>query len=282
MLSPFGPRQIDLGNPVADHPLNRNRVMWLYGLSNTSGGTRWFDLLGAFTGTLTNGPTWVPTGRGDSGVQFDGVNDYVGCGQAGATALTALTVTCWFRPGTLAHDVLVTRYDTNTNNRSWQLATRNPGGTTIECSVTPNGNGAGIVTVNGATSLVVGQWYRGGFTYSASSYVRVWLNGVQDGQSTTSIPAAAFSTAVPTQVGARESGAGAPFTGQMSDVSIWSRPLSASEMWLDYLWSRQGYPAGGPLRRRTPVVYSFGPVPVGAGGWGPLVGGYRNQRVVRG
>lgn len=76
-----GPRLIDLGDPVADHPLNYGLVAWWLGLPNTSGGGTLFDLVRqpGYDGTLTNGPTRTPDPSGFGGVAVtSGSSQYVG------------------------------------------------------------------------------------------------------------------------------------------------------------------------------------------------------------
>lgn len=74
-----GPRPIDLGNPVADHPLNAGLAAWWLPLPNNQGGVTLWDIVRGHNGTLTNGPIW---GSGLSrlpgqAVQCDGVDDYI-------------------------------------------------------------------------------------------------------------------------------------------------------------------------------------------------------------
>lgn len=49
---------LDLGNPVANHPLNDGLIGWWLGLQNNSGGSTLFDLAGRSPGTLTSGCSW--------------------------------------------------------------------------------------------------------------------------------------------------------------------------------------------------------------------------------
>lgn len=278
MLSPFGPRQIDLGNPVAGHPLNYGRVLWLYGLSNNSGGRTWFDLRGAYPGTLTNGPTWEATGRGDAGLLCSAAAAAgAGSGAAlpSAFALPAtgdFTAAAWFRTSTAAEQVILSNNNGQSGRFDFKAASLSSG--TYRLFVFLN-SGASL-TLFGATATNDGLWHRGALTRAANTWT-LYLDGRADGTTTNG---GSVNTTTAFRVGLRpmtQQG----LTGAVADVGVWTRALSADEVWSDYVWSRGGYRSGGPLRRTTPVVYSFGPPPVVTGGWGPLVGGYRNQRVVR-
>jgi len=63
--------------------------------SYVSGSTTWFDLVGTNNGTLTNGPTFN-TGSGGS-IVFDGVDDYVNCGNPTVLQLNQGTISSWVR-----------------------------------------------------------------------------------------------------------------------------------------------------------------------------------------
>tara|TARA_R110000868_G_scaffold162019_1_gene392997 strand:- start:193 stop:882 length:690 start_codon:yes stop_codon:yes gene_type:complete len=59
-------------------------------------GTVWSDLSGnANTGTLTNGPTFDSSNNGS--INFDGVDDYIDCGDYEMDGLTGLAVEAWFK-----------------------------------------------------------------------------------------------------------------------------------------------------------------------------------------
>jgi hypothetical protein len=59
-------------------------------------GTAWTDLtVNGNNGTLTNGPTYSAADGGQ--IVFDGVNDFVGCGNAAGLQLSVLTLEIWFR-----------------------------------------------------------------------------------------------------------------------------------------------------------------------------------------
>ena len=82
------------GAPVVDSSLQ----LWLDAGQTTSypgTGTTWTDLSGNNnTGTLTNGPTYSSANGGS--LSFDGVDDYVDCGNAASLSFTNnLTVSIW-------------------------------------------------------------------------------------------------------------------------------------------------------------------------------------------
>jgi hypothetical protein len=58
-------------------------------------GTTWSDLIGGNDGTLTNGPTYNSANGGS--IVFDGVNDYVNCGDVLDMGTNSVTVICWVK-----------------------------------------------------------------------------------------------------------------------------------------------------------------------------------------
>lgn len=92
-------RHIDLGNPVADHPLNNGLVAWWLPLPNNQGGSRLFDLRGANPGTLVNGPTWAADPNGFGAVRCTGTTQRVVTAATSALfpSATTATVAVWHR-----------------------------------------------------------------------------------------------------------------------------------------------------------------------------------------
>ena len=77
---------VDLGNPVADHPLNYGLVAWWQPLPGSAVGTTVRDLKGLYPATLTNFPSSPTATSGFGGgpapqtyptIAFDGSDDYM-------------------------------------------------------------------------------------------------------------------------------------------------------------------------------------------------------------
>lgn len=248
----IGPQLIDLGNPVSDHPLNRDRVLWLYGLPNNSGGSRWFDLTkNRNDGTLVNGPTWKATGRGDSGLTFDGADDYVSVADTTSLRPSAFTLAAWVLPTampTAPTHIAIAAKTRSLGSPSWgiELWAGQWNGfvfdaTTYRDRQTP------------AATAAVNQWYRLAMTWDGSTGINVYLNGALANGATggTASGAPNYDSAA-FRVGDRNDLN--TITGQVADVSVWSRDLSAAEMFTDYDLSQRGYP--GVLRQYTPRAWA--------------------------
>ena len=89
-------------------------------------GTTWRDLSGNNNnGTLTNGPTYTGVSK-DAAIVFDGVDDYVDCGNNSTVNLnSSFTINCWVKISPTAPSSsgkgIVGKYTGNTANRSYLL-----------------------------------------------------------------------------------------------------------------------------------------------------------------
>jgi len=83
------------------HVVTDGLVLWLDAANPRSypgSGTAWRDLSGlGNNGTLTNGPTFSSANYGS--IAFDGVDDYVNCGNIGDYTTRTYTLSAWFYPG---------------------------------------------------------------------------------------------------------------------------------------------------------------------------------------
>ena len=216
------------------HPLNRGRVSWWLTLPHLSGTGRWFDIVGNNHGTLTsmananNGwrPTYRPGGWG--AVQFDGSAAYVA---SSTTYAGNFTLAAWFRASVV--------------NGSYQclMGKGGPSGL-MEGKLYLWSNNALCVYTGSASALVgntvitAGVWHRVYAVVSGGSSCFMYLDGRLDVAGSVSSGSSPYSF----QIGKDPAGADQYFGGQVDDVSIWSRALSAAEVKADYDLSRRGYP----------------------------------------
>jgi hypothetical protein len=249
-LSP-GPQLIDPGNPVKlAHPLNRGLVAWWYGLPNNGGGTRWFDLLGRYPATLTNGPVWSGQQQYGGALKFDGTNDYAEV--SGSTDLvynTGMSVACWVSTGSFAQFLsFVTKGAEGNASLCYDLSCANTG-SDFNFSIGNPVTRCSTSTNNYST----GRWYRLLGVYDGNGSV-LYIDGVS--KATATPGAVTMSTAKPIRFGGTPDDARWYANAHVADVSLWSRALSASEAAADYVEGRAGNP--NRLRRHTPRTRVFG------------------------
>lgn len=252
---------IDLGNPVADHPLNRGLVAWWLPLPNNSGGGTLFDLKKRYHGTLgasTASPAW----RGDN-LLFDGSNDTLALPNFSSEFSDEATVTFWMRR-TLASPA------GDPDSGFVTLDSAGAGGSTHY----PYSDGAGYISifrssrVNGITlssSVNRTLWHQFAVTSKNGGSYLVYQNGQQVASTSGAavvLPSAPFFGVAPA--------VSVYFGGQIRSAKLHNRELSASEVFADYRESALGWP--DTLRRFSRRAYLFG-----SGGAAPPAGNRRRR-----
>jgi hypothetical protein len=186
-------------------------------------GTTWVDLSkSGINGTLTNGPTFN-SGNGGS-IVFDGTNDYTQTNYN--PALTDFTVQVWFKTPDSTNGASARILDKNFSNGFYlgknYLGTANSWGCGIRETTAPYGR---------YITLTDGQWnfiasIRSGTTNT------IYGNGITNTTSGT-----VSSTALSTdnmRIGMEFNTISAPFKGNIAQVSIYNRALTATEVLQNY------------------------------------------------
>jgi len=187
-------------------------------------GTTWSDLSGnSNNGTLTNGPTFNSNNLGS--IVFDGVDDYVGCGNNSSINLTSyITLSTWTKKsyGSSASVAIDKGRD---NYGAWSLLfdvvankvefhCRISGTNSSVTSNTSYGNNiwTNITTVFTGTNLLI------------------YINGILD--NTTNISGTIGTNVIDFSIGKANDGFN--WSGQVANVFIYNRSLSATEILQNY------------------------------------------------
>lgn len=232
------------------HPLVHGLVSWWLAVPQWYGGNKLYDLCGLNPGTLTGmtstggwRPSVRPGGYGD--LLFDGSDDYVDCGSPVALNQTGqMTACCWFKVVTsTSNRALLVNCNAAGAASNWAFTSSFGGNNKIQFW-----NNATGPLVTGATTLTAGQWYFGAAVRAGSPgswTLNLYLNGVSDGSATTSTPPSGGT--YPVSIG-RFGGFGGYYqSGSIDGPMLYSRALSAAEVFALYNEGRRGYP--GLLRR---------------------------------
>jgi hypothetical protein len=224
-------------------------------------------------GTLTNmdpASDWVVSG-GKLALDFDGANDYIIGNQVFAGAFVSVSIWAFFRSNPANYPMLFQLRNSASGNavNSYQFLHR------------PNGDGYGggsgsrlVWVANGATGvavfpsvgLVSNEWAHYGLTYNGET-LRIYKNGIE--------VASAAQTAVPSGINQFNLGNNLAntgdgyFDGQLDDVRIYNRALTAGEV--RQLW--QTGRGNMPLRRRRRYAQQAGFKPYWARRQSQLIGG---------
>jgi hypothetical protein len=186
-------------------------------------------------GTLINGPTWV-NGRCNKALSFDGVDDYVSCGNGASLNVTSsITVAAWVKFNALPSGLVVFASKDEgpgAQNHKWIFGyAQNYAGISNALAFHTMDPTSGVLAWHKSSvfSPAIGQWYHVAIVKSDASYT-FYIDGANHGGDNTTygIP----SVSAPVEIGRAEGGF--YFNGSMDEVKIYGRALSAAEIWAQY------------------------------------------------
>ena len=245
---------IDLSNPLADHPLTKGLVGCWIALPQLAKGSIWYDLSGYNNhGTLTNmdpSTDWVYDGE-RWGLDFDGIDDYVTAAALDSPFLGPITILTW---------VHIDTDDGNSRHFCGKHlsngATNNPFDFRTNYDIPPK---LALVRANSdyrvyyGPSTLVGEWALYGVVSDRIQDLPTFY--VNTTPTTGSLYGTHTGTGYPTgvnaniRIGIRDDNA-TKMDGQIAALAIWNRLFSAEEVTQFYDESRRGYP--NMLRRLQP------------------------------
>jgi len=216
----------DKGNSSASQPQGTGRLdsglAGYWKLDENTGTSASDASTNGNTGTLTNGPTWT-TGQIGSAVDFDGVDDYVtAAGSTSSANITGpLTVSAWIKPGTNSGNQYIVGKWNGATLLNYLLRV-NTSGTTVTFFVGDGNvdNGASGTVSVGAWSHVVGLW--------DGVDTKIYINGVFVAKAATPLPPDASGTSL--FFGQGSGSGGGPYNGDLDEVRVYNRALSADEV----------------------------------------------------
>jgi len=194
-------------------------------VSYPGSGTTWTDLSGnGNNGTLTNGPTF-DSGNGGS-IVFDGGDDYVNCGDPGASNIgTNGSVCVWVNPSDLVDDRYI-----------WSKNATGGGTTYVTARLASSGKVAYALygswgwssTIYTSSVLVVGTWTHLAFTWETNK-ISLYRDGSL--QNTTS-PSGTWGGGGTNSLwfGSSESNQPGDWNGKIAISRVYDRALSAKEV----------------------------------------------------
>lgn len=241
---------IDLACPLdTEHPLAQGLVACWMVLPGWDGGRFWYDLAGNNVGTLTNMTTsasgWRGTTRpgGFGHVAFDGTDDYVSIAAAPAIQpVTAITLCQWIKTSGTG-SVSLEKSNNPGSDDSYQFYVPS----TVRLTV------AGA-SVSSATAVTDNRWHHLCGTYNGST-MAIYIDGNQEASA--SLTGNITYSSQPLWIG-QNNPASRQVNGSIDDTRIYSRALSAAEVWALYRTPVLGYPelrhAHAPLAGASSAV----------------------------
>jgi predicted outer membrane repeat protein len=224
----YGPRIVSNGLVLCLDAANKN--------SYRGTGTTWTDLSGNNnTGTLTNGPTFSAGNMGS--ILFDGTNDYVDTVNTGTTfqfANVTFTVSLWIKTTSSTGGIIISKGAT-ASTAGWLFQFDSSGtvsGTTKGSDGINTYNRSSTATVNNNTWRNIVSVYTTNTTTLGSNTTSIYIDGVLS-NGTGTLGGAVYATTTDTiQIGRRPTGA--YWSGSVSNIQIYNRALSATEILQNY------------------------------------------------
>jgi hypothetical protein len=180
-------------------------------------GSTWYDRSGNVNnGTLVNGPSFSSTNRGS--LLFNGTNNYVDIGVKPSLLPQALTVSVWFKIGSsLAFSIIV-----RSRTYGWGISVA---GTTLSSMLYTSLSNQ--INSTGST-ISLNVYNHVSITYTNSTFC-MYLNGVQV-YTTTSPTNSIYYVNGYIAIGRDADASASYFTGNIANVQIYNRALSATEV----------------------------------------------------
>ncbi len=204
--------------------------------SFVSGSTSWSDLSGnRNTGTLTNGPTYNSANGGS--IVFDGVDDYVDTPYTTPIGLNGFTYECWIKyTASQSAAVINKRIGASTYEQfalfiAGDSSGNTPGGKLCVGDVKTVSLLRSIAT---PTSFNDGNWHHAVGTRTSTS-TSLYVDGnLQTTSTSAAIDLSTASKLFIGRTGNNQAVEGVSFNGSISNVKLYNRALSATEVLQNY------------------------------------------------
>lgn len=201
-------------------------------------------------GTMTNGAGRTSAGKIGNAGNFDGSNDYVSINDGSSLNLTgSQTWTAWINTDTLGvpptngQRVIVSRWSASNWQSLMDLSVPSAGIVRFAIAIDAVPNTA---IRQSATAVSIGRWYHVAGVYNASAQTMdFYLDGVLDnGTLSGSVPTSAADVpagSASPRIGFKGDGIDAFFDGQIDEVRVYNRALSADEVKTLYNDTRRNF-----------------------------------------
>ncbi len=156
--------------------------------------------------------------------QLDGVDDYVNCGNPTDLQITgAFTLSVWMKlDSTVGTQACAISKDNGTSERAFTLWSK-----IVNKPVFYIWNGATSYNVGGTTNIADDTWHHVAVVYVPSTSIRIYVDGLLEGNNTTSIPASINNANYDFKIG-EFAGSLFEFKGLMDEVAVFNSDQSAN------------------------------------------------------
>jgi hypothetical protein len=206
-------------------------------------GSTWFDISGNNNnGTLVNGPTFSSDDYGS--IVFDGVNDYVDCGNNTNPKLNPGPLDAWSLSATFKNSqplitdndiygIVGKRVENNVNGYTLMLRGGNYRGVLARFSTSGQNLVDIIPTSTYSNILSNGKYHQMVMTYDTNDTGSLYIDGILAGQAiATNFDFNNSNSSF--KIGVGQTNNAFPFNGNISNISFYSRALTAQEILQNY------------------------------------------------
>ena len=198
-------------------------------------GTEWFNIAATSStikGTLINGPVFSTANGGV--INFDGVNDYVDCGNSSTFNQTnALTLSTWVKINSFAStNTIIGKQWCYGNQYSYSLAIDTQGKLQFYYSLDGGYCGGTFANYISSNSISTNTWYNIVLSFTNTS-VKLYLNGQLISGIQTGINTSLYVSNSPVLLGIYRNLSGTygdALNGSMGSTLIYNRAISATEV----------------------------------------------------
>jgi len=192
-------------------------------------GTTWTDLSGNGNDGTISGATYSSNEGGY--LDFDGVNDYVDINSFTFNSSSVYSVSFWFKPSSNTTQQYLLDLRANNANNQASLIAYNQSGTSGKIHYTVYG--ASSPWDSAPTILSLSTWYHITVIHNSSTNnLKIYLNSTLDLDSSFGTDLTVSSA--PLRIGARRNNQTNPTNGSISQVAIYDRALTPSEVTQNY------------------------------------------------
>ncbi len=221
---------MNAGHPTGGSPLGTQIGYWKF--DEGYGTTAHDSTVNEDNGTLSGStkPSWTDSGKFGRALSFNGTSAYVTALNPTPLQITGpLTLSAWVNLSTnnAVHDIIAKKGASG--NYGYRLFTNANGKLNMEVS----GDGSTTVAATG-TVLSTGKWYHVIGVYNPSTSLTVYINGIQVGQNTASVPSSIYNTTANLEFGSENGGTTNLMNGIIDEVKVYAGVLSPAQILIDY------------------------------------------------
>ncbi len=189
----------------------------------------------------------------DGSLDFDGSNDYIQVNNPASLRITgALTISTWVKVDNNTQGAVISKSDLTPTALAYSLEILSG-----KAVLYVSSNGSSYVSATSTSTLATGIWYHITAVYNPSTSLTMYINGIQEAQNTTSIPASLFNSAQNVNIGAQQSNATNPLDGIIDESRISNTNRSADWVKAEYLTTSDQLNTFGNEETQSSAVWRF-------------------------